>query len=139
MLKGLFSIRAAIAAAASAAALLAAPAAAQTWRASSSTDDARAFIDTETIRREGDRVLFWREVRWPKARQLDSGLRYDRIAAHYEGDCRAMTLRTVEVARKLRDRVVLADEFRGELEIVRPGTTAETDIRAACFGEWPEG
>jgi hypothetical protein len=117
--------------------LLPAPAAAETWRASSRAEGAVAFIDVDSIRREGDRVSFWREVRWPEARALDGGLRFDRIGARYEGDCRTMTLRSMAIRAKLDQQVVLASEEAGDVETAEPGSTAEIDLRSACFGEWP--
>ncbi|MEA3015586.1 MAG: hypothetical protein QOI38_308 [Sphingomonadales bacterium] len=116
----------------------AAPATAENWRASSSDGTAAAFIDTDTIRRDGDRVSFWRELRWPEVRMLGGRLRYNRLLAHYEGDCRAMTLRSISVRAKLDDEVVLSGDGSGEIEQARRGSTAEVDLRSACFGEWPE-
>jgi hypothetical protein len=116
----------------------AAPAQAENWRASSSDGTVAAFIDTDTIRRDGDRVSFRRELRWPEVRMLGSRLRYNRLLALYEGDCRAMTLRSISVSAKLDDVVVLSGEGSGEIEQARRGTTAEVDLRSACFGEWPE-
>lgn len=118
---------------------LASPAAAETWRASSSTDEAAGFIDVESIRREGDRASFWREIRWPEVRSMSDGRRYDRIAAHYEADCRGRTLQLTAFRTKLGAEVVLSHDGRGEVEAVTPGTAADTDLRAACFDEWPRG
>ena len=115
----------------------AAPARAETWRASSSDGNASAFIDADSIVRTGDQVRFRRELRWPEVRLLGNRLRYNRLLADYEGDCRAMTLRSLSVAAKLDDEVVLAGEGSGEIEQARPGSTAEVDLRSACFGEWP--
>jgi hypothetical protein len=115
----------------------AAPAQAETWRSSSSGMGAVAYIDTDSIRRDGDRVSFWREVRWPEARTLDSGGRFDRIAARYEGDCRAMTLRPIEIRAKLAGEIVFSGDSTAEVETPPPGTNGHTDLRAACFGDWP--
>lgn len=120
------------------AALAAAPAAAESWRLSSGDGEARAYIDTDSLRREGDRVTFWREVRWPEVRSLDSGLRFDRIAALYEGDCRAMTLRSLRISARLQAAEVYAAEDEGETEPALPGSNAEGDLRSACFGDWPD-
>ena len=116
---------------------MASPAAAETWRASSRAEGATAYIDVDSIRREGDRVSFWREVRWPEIRSLDGGLRFDRIAALYDGDCRAMTLRSTAIRAKLGQEVVLAGDEPGEVETASPGSTAAVDLRSACFGDWP--
>jgi hypothetical protein len=107
------------------------------WRPSSSAGEARAYIDTETIRREGDLVHFWRDLRWGEPRSFSNGTRYDRFVTEYRGDCRARTLRSLSVLVKLGDELVLTIDEDGELESVRPGSTADVDLRAACFGEWP--
>lgn len=108
------------------------------WRASSGDSQARAYIDTDSIRREGERVSFWRELRWPEVRTLGDGTRYNRLGSLYEADCAAMTLRSITVRANLDENVVLSGEGSRELEQARPGTTAETDLRSVCFGEWPE-
>lgn len=117
--------------------VLAGPAAAETWRPSSGADGARAYIDTDSIRREGDRVSFRREIRWPAAQALNNGMRYDRIAELYDGDCRAMTLRSMSIEARLGERVVIAEDDPGEVETAQAGSTAEADLRAVCRGDWP--
>lgn len=111
---------------------------AENWRRSSGTDEANAYIDTETIRRSGDRVTFAPEIRWPGPRQLSDGKAYDRIAAIYEGDCAAMTVRLVRFQVKLRTSIVVAGDGTGEIEPAAPGSTVEGDLRAACRGQWPD-
>jgi len=113
------------------------PAGAETWRSASSGLGATAYIDTDSIRRDGDRISFWRELRWREVRALDSGRRFDRLAALYEGDCRAMTLRPIEIRARLGETVVLSGRSGGEVENPPPGTNGHTDLRAACFGDWP--
>jgi hypothetical protein len=117
---------------------LATPAFAENWRASSASDQAAAFIDVDSIRRDGDRVTFWREVRWPTAQRLSDGTRFDRIANLYEADCRAMRFRSLQVQARLETEVILGGEEEGEEEVAEPGSTAEVDLRAACFDSWPQ-
>ena len=62
-----------------AAALAASPAQAQNWRASSKAAGASAFIDTGSIRRDGDRVTFLREVRFAEPRTLQGEVLFDRL------------------------------------------------------------
>lgn len=112
-------------------------AAAENWRASSTDAVATAYIDIDSIRRDGARVSFWRELRWPQVRTLGTGLRYNRLGSLYEADCEAMTLRSITVRANLDENVVLSGEGSRETEQARPGTTAETDLRSVCFGEWP--
>ena len=122
---------------AAALALFPAAAAAENWRASSGDAEARAYIDTDSIRRDGQRVSFWRELRWPEVRTLRDGTRYNRLGSLYEADCAAMTLRSLTVRANLDENVVLSGEGSRELEQARPGTTAEIDLRSVCFGQWP--
>ena len=117
--------------------MLGSPAQAENWRPSSAAGDAVAFIDVDSIRREGDQVLFWREVRWPTPRTLDGGLRYDRIGELYEASCRNMTLRSTALRVKLGEQVVFSHNAPRDTENATAGSNAETDIRSACFDEWP--
>lgn len=109
----------------------------QNWRASSASDEAQGYIDTDSIDREGDRVRFWREIRFGQVQSTDSGERFDRIAAHYEGDCRLKTLRSMTLRVRLGGRLVFEGEDTGETEAVSPGSAGDADLRAACFNEWP--
>jgi hypothetical protein len=110
---------------------------AETWRASSANDGARGYIDTDSIVREGERVRFWREVRWPKPRTLDDGIVFDRLAALYEADCGGNTLRTLRIRAGLGERTWSEGQADGTTETVQPGSTGYIDLRSACFGEWP--
>lgn len=109
----------------------------QGWRPASSNGEQRAYIDTASIRRDGDLVRFTREIRMGRIHQFGSGARYDILGALMEVDCRARTLRSLEGYLKLGDAVVLREEGDGGMEPVRPGTTADTDLRAVCFDDWP--
>ena len=120
-----------------AAALAAAPAQAENWRASSSTAEAAAFIDTDSIRRDGDRVSFRREVRFNAARVLQGEHRFDRLRTLYEADCKAMTLQSVDISARLGAQVLFSAAERGDVETAKPGSTAEIDLRAACHDQWP--
>lgn len=119
--------------------LAAMPAAAQqrNWRAASSAGSQRAFIDTASIARDGDKVRFMREIRMDEPRQFDSGQRYDRIGSLIEADCRARTLQSLEIYASLGEEVIVRGEGDREVDTVQAGSTADTDLRAACFDEWP--
>lgn len=112
-------------------------ASAENWRSSSRDSQATAYIDVDSIRRDGNRVSFWRELRWPQIRSLGDGRRFNRLGSLYEEDCAAMTLRSITIRASLDERVILTGEGSRELEQARPGTTAATDLRSVCFGEWP--
>ncbi|HEX8192156.1 MAG TPA: surface-adhesin E family protein [Allosphingosinicella sp.] len=114
-----------------------APAVAETWRAASGANGARAYIDVDSITRDGDRVFFLREVRWPEPMTLQGGLRIDRILARYEGDCRANTLRALSLTAKLGAAVIASNDKPDEIERAEPGTAGGDDLRSACFNEWP--
>ena len=121
------------------AAAVSAPSLAQgeNWRSSSAAMGGVAYIDTASIRRNGNEVHFWREVRWPEVQTLAGGERYDRIRALYHGSCTAMTLRSLHVIARLQDRIVISGPDRGAVENASAGSTAASDLRAACFQEWP--
>jgi hypothetical protein len=107
------------------------PALSAKWRASSSKDEIVAYIDTDAIRRKGDQVSFWRELRWPGPQTLGNGVRYDRMAALFRANCRSMTFRS------LRNRLLFdAKDDNDEIHIAEPGSNGEADLRAACFGDW---
>lgn len=130
--------RAAIVAAVLPAAIFPAFAQQPSWRAASRAGDQQAFIDTTSIRRTGDRVRFLREIRMSGIRQFQGGERYDRIGAVIEVDCQARTLVTISLYAKLGDATIASGDGDDEIEPVRPGTNADTDLRAACFNQWPE-
>jgi hypothetical protein len=116
----------------------ASPALAENWRASSKGQGAVAYIDVDSIERKGDRVTFWREIRWPEARSLAGDVRYNRMAALHEGDCKKMTLRSVKVRVSLDGRVVVEGDADDEPEAMEPGSNGEIDLRSACLDQWPE-
>lgn len=119
---------------------LPAPAAAQqapNWRAASSGNAQAAFIDTNSIVRSGDKVRIVREVRSREPMAFDDGTRFDSLGSLIEFDCRANTLRTIEVWVRLGSRELVRGPGDNQIDAVRPGTTAATDLRAACFDEWP--
>jgi hypothetical protein len=116
---------------------LASPAPAENWRASSGGQGATAYIDTDSIQRSGDEVRFWREVRWPAPRAFEDGTRYDRIGALYVADCRAMTLRAIRMRAALGATILAEGDTEEPTQNAGPGTTAETDLRSACFNDWP--
>lgn len=115
------------------------PAAAQqaNWRRGSSAGGQSVLIDTTSIQRDGDKVRFMRELRLRETRQLEGGASYDRIGALMEADCRGRTLRALEIAAKMGETTVFSGEGDGEADPARPGSTADIDLRAVCFNEWP--
>jgi hypothetical protein len=109
----------------------------ESWRPASSNGTAQAYIDASSMRRDGDRVRFVREVRMGSVQQFEDGRRYDVLGALMEVDCRARTLRNLEGYARLGNATVATEFSDGNAEPVQPGSTADTDFRAACFNEWP--
>ena len=116
---------------------LAAPAAAQkAWRHASSAGGQRAFIDTASIVRSGDKVEYWRELRASQPTVLSDGTRYDVIGTRIEIDCRAMTLRALENYASYEGSEIARFEREEAIEPIAAGTTAAVEARAVCDGEW---
>jgi hypothetical protein len=118
--------------------LAASPALAENWRASSNAQGIVAYIDLDSTKRKGDRVTFWRELRFPEVRSLSFNVRYDRMAALYEADCKAMSFRSMKLRVSLGGEVVFKHEGKDEPEVAQPGSTAETDLRSVCLNDWPK-
>jgi len=108
------------------------------WRASSVTQMGRTFIDTNSISREGERVMFVREVRFTAPRPLTDTQQFNRIMERYEADCAASTLRRLWVQGFMDEAVVAPGRDRAEApQPAGPGTAAAVDLRAVCLGQWP--
>lgn len=110
---------------------------AETWRPSSKSGFGSAFIETDSIKREGAKVTFWREVRFAGPRTLKDGTQIDRIATYHEGNCSAMTLQSLRLRPALVTKVLGDFTADGRVEWAKPGSTAETDLRAVCLDQWP--
>lgn len=108
-----------------------------TWRPSSSSGGRFAMIDTASIVRDGARVRAVREVRTLEPQTFETGARYDRLGALMEFDCAARTARTIRVYARLGDEVIGEDDVEDAVAPVVPGSTADADLRAVCFNEWP--
>lgn len=116
----------------------ASPALAENWRASSHGQGIVAYIDVDSIKKKGDRVTFWRELRFPEVRSLSFNVRYDKMAAFYEADCKAMTLRSLKIRVSLGEEVVFRNDSKDDPQAALPGSTAEIDLRSACHNDWPK-
>jgi len=112
----------------------------ENWRESSSIDDVVGYIDTEGIKRHGDQVRFWMEVRFPEPQTAPTGHRFDRMAALVEINCRAKTYRHLRNRANLGDRLIYEGKVPNDpAEPVTPGTNADFELRAVCFDDWPSG
>lgn len=121
-------------------AMASAPARSENWRESSSMGDVVGYVDTDGIKRDGDKVRFWTEVRFPQPQTAPTGERFDRMAALVEINCRAKTYRHLRNRANLGDRLIYEGKVPKEPpEPVRPGTNADFELRAVCFDDWASG
>jgi hypothetical protein len=121
-------------------ALASAPASSENWRKSGSTGGAIGYIDTDSLKRDGDKIRFWTEVRLPEPQSAPSGERFDRMAALVEIDCRAKTYRNLKSRANLGDRLIHQGKVpKGAPDPVRPGTNIHVQLRAVCFDDWQGG
>lgn len=113
------------------------PALAENWRKAGSMGDVVGYVDTDDIKRDGDKVRFWTQIRYPEPQGLPSGHRFDRMAALVEIDCTAKTYRTLRTRANLGDRLVYSGKVRKDpLSPVRPGTNVDAQRRAVCLDDW---
>lgn len=121
-------------------AMLGSPARAENWRASSGAGEVTAYIDTDAIRRKGDEVRFWRQLRWPEPQTLPNGARFDRASALFKANCRTMTFQSLRNRMSLGSRQLFdGKDDNDEIHKAEPGSNAEADLRAACFDDWTIG
>lgn len=121
-------------------AMLGSPARSENWRPSSGTGEVIAYIDTDAIRRKGDEVRFWRQLRLPEPQTLPNGARFDRAAALFKANCRTMTFQSLRNRAHLGDRLLFdGKDDNHEIHTAEPGSNAEADLRAACFDDWKIG
>lgn len=120
--------------------LLSSPAPAAKWREVSKVGDVVGYIDTDAIKRDGDKVRFWVELRLPEARTAPTGERFDRMAAMVEINCRSKSYLSLRNRANLGDRLIYEGETPfAPVRTVQPGTPAEAELRAACFDDWGSG
>jgi hypothetical protein len=121
-------------------AMVGSPAQSETWREVSKVGDTSGYIDTESIKRDGDKVRFRLDMRLFLPEGTRSGHRYDRIASTVEIDCREKTYRILRIGAKLGDRSVFGGKSPDKsVNPIRPGTTVDDEMRAVCSDEWGGG
>jgi hypothetical protein len=117
-----------------------APALSENWRATGSTGGAVGYVDTDSVKRQGDEVRFWTEIRYSEPQSLPAGKLFDRMAALVEIDCRAKTYRSVRIRANLGGRLVHQGKIPNDRpDPVRPGTNIDAQMRAVCLGDWASG
>lgn len=121
-------------------ALLSTPALPETWREVAKVNDVSGYIDTDDIKRDGDKVRFWMELRLPAPRTAPTGERFDRMAAMVEINCRSKTYRALRYRASMDGRTIHEGKSPGRsARPVRPGTAADNEMRAVCFNDWSSG
>lgn len=120
--------------------LVSAPALSQTWRQVSKVGQVLGYIDTDSLKRDGDKVRFRMEVRFPITQGTPAGRRYDRIASLVEIDCRVKTYRLLRIGAKVGEISVFGGKSPDRsANPIRPGTAADDEMRAVCSDQWPSG
>jgi hypothetical protein len=114
------------------------PALSENWRRMGTVGDSAGYIDMDSIKRSGDKVCFWRDVRSPEPRAAPTGHRFDSSAVLVEVNCRAKVFRYLRLRAKLGDRVIYdAKDPNDSLHAVEPGSVVDTELRAVCLNDWP--
>lgn len=121
-------------------ALLGSPALSENWRVVTKVGEVFGYIDTDSIKRDGDKVRFWMELRLPQAQAAPTGHRFDRMGSMIEIHCRAKTYRSLRIRANLGDQLIHEDKSPDKsASPVRPGTAADDEMRAVCSGDWASG
>jgi hypothetical protein len=120
--------------------LLASPALSENWRLVSKVADIPGYIDTDSLKRDGDKIRFRLEMRFPETQGTPAGRRYDRIASTVEIDCRAKTYRILRIGAKVGEISVFGGKSPDKsVNPVRPGTAVDDEMRAVCSDDWVAG
>lgn len=120
--------------------LVSSPALSETWRLVTKVGKVPGYIDTDSFKRDGDKVRFRLEVHLSEPQSAQSGHRFDRITSMVEIDCRGKTYRLVRIGAKLGDLSVFGGKSPDKsVNPVRPGTAADDEMRAVCSDHWPSG
>jgi hypothetical protein len=115
-------------------------AAAAEWRLAASADAADSHVDAASIRRAGDQVSFWREIRYRDVQtNAGNGIRFNIFSILQVADCATMTHSMLKVQVRLGDLAVDSYTPEPETEHASPDSVMEGVLRSVCFDEWPEG
>lgn len=114
------------------------PALSENWRQMGTVGSRVGYIDMDSIKRKGDKVRFWRDVRSPEPQTAPTGHRFDSAAVLIEVNCRAKRFRYLRQRAKLGDRIIYdAKDPDDSLHDILPGSVIDAELRAICFNEWP--
>lgn len=116
------------------------PVLAENWREVAKNGGVAGYIDMDAIKRDGDKVRYWLELRLPEAQTAPTGERFDRMAAMVEINCRTKSYLSLRNRANLGDRLIYKGKTPfAEVRTVQPGTPADAELRAVCFGDWASG
>ena len=114
------------------------PAMSENWRQMGTLGESVGYLDMDSIKRSGDKVRFWRDVRSPEPETAPTGHRFDSASVLIEVDCRARNFRYLRQRAKLGDRIIYdAKDPNDSLHAIGPGSVIDAELRAVCFNEWP--
>jgi hypothetical protein len=91
------------------------------------------FVDTSTVRRDGDKVVFWYETRGKVPR---AGM--NRYLALTEADCGTLRFKSLKAVKYLDDEPVDSGT-NGEFQYALPSDLMGLTIKAACAGRYYTG
>jgi hypothetical protein len=114
------------------------PAFAENWRLAAGNDTAREYVDVESIVRNGNRVRFTRETRFPSLQSIESVPNFDRLLTLHAGDCGARSLQRLQITAKRGTEVVGTFEGDRAIEAAEPGSIAAGILSAVCDNDWPD-
>ncbi|HEX8642634.1 MAG TPA: surface-adhesin E family protein [Allosphingosinicella sp.] len=97
------------------------------WRVATATEGALGYIDADSVRRDGDRIVFTvAVVFFPPARTTG------RTHARYEGDCAEMTARPTQLTAFRPDGSSADVPIAEAVRRPEPGTNLHIVLTAAC-------
>ncbi len=116
------------------------PALSEKWREVAKKDGVAGYIDTDAIKRDGDKIRYWLELRLPEPQTAPTGERFDRLATMVEINCRTKSYLSLKNRANLGNRLIYQGKTPfAEVRTVQPGTPADAELRAVCFNDWASG
>ncbi|MBX3566251.1 MAG: hypothetical protein KF730_16950 [Sphingomonas sp.] len=109
------------------------------WRLSSRARGIEAYINLNTVSPtpDGNRITFWREIRYPEPLSFSDGRRYNRIRSLLTIDCKALTIQTLISHALMGEKLIVNVPRDDPAEPVAAGSTAMSDLHAVCHDIWP--
>ena len=131
--------------------LIATPASAERWRIVARAGEVTSYVDMTSVRRLGNRVRYWAEIRYPSAQpggtvrferigyfQERVPIYFDRVRYLIEADCIERQYRVVRSRSLFEGRIIRSDGSDGASHRAARGTLADIVLDVACsFGPIP--